>query len=345
MVGTGKGAENGILIKGGEALETTLKIDTIVFDKTGTLTKGKPELTDIIITSEHDENEVLSIAASAEKGSEHPLGEAIVKAAEDKQLSLKSIENFNSIAGHGVEATIQGSRILLGTRKLMEDNGIDVSSINENMEKLESEGKTAMIVATEDNVIGLVAVADTLKENSKEAVEKLQKMNIEVVMITGDNRRTADAIASQLGIKRVLSEVLPGDKASEIKKLQDEGRIVAMVGDGINDAPALTQSDIGIAMGAGTDIAMESAQIVLIKNDLRDVLASIRLSRLTMNKIKQNLFWALGYNSIGIPLAAGLLYPFIAKIVITPELAAAFMAMSSVSVTTNSLLMKRSRIK
>ncbi|WP_407281584.1 heavy metal translocating P-type ATPase [Methanolobus sp. WCC1] len=345
MVGTGKGAENGILIKGGEALETTLKIDTIVFDKTGTLTKGKPELTDVIITSEHNENEVLSIAASAEKGSEHPLGEAIVKAAEDKQLSLKSVEHFNSIAGHGVEATIQGSRILLGTRKLMEDNGIDVSSINENMEKLESEGKTAMIVATEDNVIGLVAVADTLKENSKEAVEKLQKMNIEVVMITGDNRRTADAIASQLGIKRVLSEVLPGDKASEIKKLQDEGRIVAMVGDGINDAPALTQSDIGIAMGAGTDIAMESAQIVLIKNDLRDVLASIRLSRLTMNKIKQNLFWALGYNSIGIPLAAGLLYPFIAKIVITPELAAAFMAMSSVSVTTNSLLMKRSRIK
>ncbi|MEZ5334056.1 MAG: HAD-IC family P-type ATPase [Methanolobus sp.] len=193
--------------------------------------------------------------------------------------------------------------------------------------------------------MGLVAVADTLKENSKEAVEKLRKMDIEVVMITGDNRRTADAIASQLGIKRVLSEVLPGDKASEIKKLQDEGRIVAMVGDGINDAPALTQSDIGIAMGAGTDIAMESAQIVLIKNDLRDVLASIRLSRLTMNKIKQNLFWAFGYNTIGIPLAAGILYPFIMKIVISPELAAAFCAMSSVSVTTNSLLMKRSRIK
>jgi Cu+-exporting ATPase len=213
------------------------------------------------------------------------------------------------------------------------------------MEKLESQGKTAMIVATEGNIIGLVAVADTLKENSKEAVEKLKKMNIEVVMITGDNRRTADAIASQLGIERVLSEVLPGDKASEIKKLQDEGRVVAMVGDGINDAPALTQSDIGIAMGAGTDIAMESAQIVLIKNDLRDVLASIRLSRLTMNKIKQNLFWALGYNSIGIPLAAGILYPFIGKIVISPELAAGFMAMSSISVTTNSLLMKKSRIK
>jgi Cu+-exporting ATPase len=345
MVGTGKGAENGILIKGGEALETTLKIDTIVFDKTGTLTKGKPELTDVVLTTGHDENEVLSIAASAEKGSEHPLGEAIVKAAEDKQLTLKNVEHFNSIAGHGVEATIDGSKILLGTRKLMEDNDIDSSSLNSDMEKLESKGKTAMIVAMDGQAIGLVAVADTLKENSKEAVEKLQKMNIEVVMITGDNRRTADAIAAQLGIKRVLSEVLPGDKASEIKKLQDEGLVVAMVGDGINDAPALTQSDIGIAMGAGTDIAMESAQIVLIKNDLRDVLASIKLSRLTMNKIKQNLFWALGYNSIGIPLAAGILYPFIGKIVITPELAAAFMAMSSVSVTTNSLLMKRSRIK
>lgn len=345
MVGTGKGAENGILIKGGEALERTLKIDTIVFDKTGTLTKGKPELTDVVVTAGHNEKEVLSIAASAEKGSEHPLGEAIVKAAEEKKAEIRSVEKFNSIAGHGVETTLDGHRILLGTRKLMEDNSIDVSSINENMEKLESEGKTAMIVAMNNSIIGLVAVADTLKENSKEAVEKLQKMGIEVVMITGDNRRTANAIAAQLGIKRVLSEVLPGDKASEIKKLQDDGRIVAMVGDGINDAPALTQSDIGVAMGAGTDVAMESAQIVLIKNDLRDVLASIRLSRLTMNKIKQNLFWAFGYNTIGIPLAAGILYPFIMKIVISPELAAAFMAMSSVSVTTNSLLMKRSRIK
>ena len=345
MVGTGKGAENGILIKGGEALERTLKIDTIVFDKTGTLTKGKPELTDIIITAGHGEDEVLIIAASAEKGSEHPLGEAIVKAAEERELEIRNVEHFNSIAGHGVEANLDGSSILLGTRKLMEDNDVDISSINTDMERLESEGKTAMIVAMDGQAIGLVAVADTLKENSKEAVGKLQNMDIEVVMITGDNRRTADAIASQLGIKRVLAEVLPGDKASEIKKLQEEGRIVAMVGDGINDAPALTQSDIGIAMGAGTDVAMESAQIVLIKNDLRDVLASIRLSRLTMNKIKQNLFWAFGYNSIGIPLAAGILYPFIFKIVISPELAAAFMAMSSISVTTNSLLMKRSRIK
>ena len=345
MVGTGKGAENGILIKGGEALERTLKIDTIVFDKTGTLTKGKPELTDIVLTAGHDKDEILVIAASAEKGSEHPLGEAIVKAAEDKKLEIRNVDNFNSIAGHGVEATIDSNRILLGTRKLMEDNDVDILSLTENMESLEAEGKTAMIVAKEGQAIGLVAVADTLKENSKEAVEKLQNMDIEVVMITGDNRRTADAIAAQLGIRRVLSEVLPGDKASEIRKLQEEGRIVAMVGDGINDAPALTQSDIGIAMGAGTDVAMESAQIVLIKNDLRDVLASIRLSRLTMNKIKQNLFWAFGYNSIGIPLAAGILYPFIMKIVISPELAAAFMAMSSVSVTTNSLLMKRSRIR
>jgi Cu+-exporting ATPase len=347
MVGTGKGAENGILIKGGEALERTLKIDTIVFDKTGTLTKGKPELTDILLTPDvkMDSDVMLSMAASAEKGSEHPLGEAIVKAAEEKGLDIRDPQNFRSIAGHGVEATIDGNRILLGTRKLMEDNEVDISSLTRNMESLEAEGKTAMIVAKEGHAIGLVAVADTLKENSQEAVKKLQDMGIEVMMITGDNKRTADAIAAQLGIDRVLAEVLPGDKASEIMKLQNEGRIVAMVGDGINDAPALTQSDIGIAMGAGTDVAMESAQIVLIKNDLRDVLASIRLSRLTMNKIKQNLFWAFGYNSIGIPLAAGILYPFVTKIVISPELAAAFMAMSSVSVTTNSLLMKRSRIK
>ncbi|MDG6243344.1 MAG: heavy metal translocating P-type ATPase [Methanolobus sp.] len=347
MVGTGKGAENGILIKGGEALERTLKIDTIVFDKTGTLTKGKPELTDILLApgGEMDSNGVLSIAASAEKGSEHPLGEAIVKAAEEKGLEIRDPQNFRSIAGHGVEATTGGSRILLGTRRLMKDNDIDISALYADMERMEAEGKTAMIVAKEMDAIGLIAVADTLKENSPQAVKKLQEMGIKVVMITGDNQRTADAIAAQLGIDRVLAEVLPGDKASEIMKLQKEGRIVAMVGDGINDAPALTQSDIGIAMGAGTDVAMESAQIVLIKNDLLDVLASIRLSRLTMRKIKQNLFWAFAYNSLGIPLAAGILYPFITKIVITPELAAAFMAMSSVSVTTNSLLMKRSRIK
>ncbi|MCQ6961918.1 heavy metal translocating P-type ATPase [Methanolobus chelungpuianus] len=345
MVGTGKGAENGILIKGGEALERTLKIDTIVFDKTGTLTKGEPELTDIVPVADLSSDEVLVMAASAEKGSEHPLGEAIVRGAEQRNLQLKDVESFRSIAGKGVEAGIEGSRILLGTRKLMHDSGIDIASVESTMESLEAQGRTAMIAAKDDRAVGLVAVADTLKENSKEAVEKIRDMGIEVVMITGDNRRTADAIASNIGITRVLAEVLPEDKASEIRKLQEEGRVVAMVGDGINDAPALTQADVGIAMGAGTDVAMESAQIVLIKNDLRDVIASIRLSRLTMNKIKQNLFWAFGYNTLGIPLAAGLLYPVVKTILISPELAAAFMAMSSVSVTTNSMLMKRKRIK
>ncbi len=345
MVGTGKGAENGILIKGGEALERTLKVDTIVFDKTGTLTKGEPELTDVIALADIEEEKILAIAAAAEKGSEHPLGEAIVRGAEKKNVDIANAEDFKSIAGRGIEASVEDSRILLGTRKLMEDNNIDISSAEKKMEELEAQGKTAMIAASGDRAIGLVAVADTLKENSKEAVEKIRDMGIEVVMITGDNRRTADAIAKSIGIERVLAEVLPEDKAAEILKLQDEGRIVAMVGDGINDAPALTQSDIGIAMGAGTDVAMESAQIVLIKNDLRDVLAAIRLSRLTMSKIKQNLFWAFGYNSIGIPIAAGLLYPFVHTILITPALAAAFMAMSSISVTTNSLLMKRKSIK
>ncbi|MGB3907977.1 MAG: heavy metal translocating P-type ATPase [Methanomethylovorans sp.] len=345
MVGTGKGAENGILIKGGEALELTQKINTIVFDKTGTLTKGKPELTDIVLTAGYEEKEVLALAATAEKGSEHPLGEAIVRKAQEEQVSIGDAKDFRSIAGHGIEATVNDSRILLGTRRLMEDNAVDISAIHKDMEKLEAGGKTAMIVAKDGQVIGIVAVADTLKENSTEAVQELRKMGIEVVMITGDNRRTAEAIAKEADIDRVLAEVLPEDKASEIKKLQEEGRIVAMVGDGINDAPALTQADIGIAMGAGTDIAMESAGIVLIKNDLRDVVASITLSKLTMSKIKQNLFWAFGYNSIGIPIAAGILFPLFHRILITPELAAAFMAMSSVSVTTNSLLMKRSQIK
>ncbi|HJH29402.1 MAG TPA: heavy metal translocating P-type ATPase [Methanosarcinaceae archaeon] len=345
MVGTGKGAENGILIKGGEALEQAHKLNTIVFDKTGTLTKGEPQLTDIISTSHHSDDEVLQIAAIAEKGSEHPLGEAIVSGATDRNIEIGNADSFKSIAGHGVEAEFEGKRILLGTRKLMADNGIIVADLDEGMGALEHSGKTAMLIALDNEAIGIVAVADTLKENSKEAVDKLHNIGIEVAMITGDNAKTASAIAQQVGIDRVLSEVLPEDKATEVKKLQDEGKVVAMVGDGINDAPALMQSDIGIAMGAGTDVAMESAQIVLIKNDILDVVSSIRLSKLTMRKIKQNLFWAFGYNSIGIPIAAGILYPFVGKILITPALAAAFMAMSSVSVTMNSLLMKRSRIK
>lgn len=345
MVGTGRGAENGILIKGGEALERAHKLDTIVFDKTGTLTEGTPKLTDLLAVPGHKENEVLFIAGSAEKGSEHPLGEAIVKGAEERDLSLGKAENFHSIPGKGIEANFEGKRILLGTRKLMEENGIAVEKMEANMQALEEQGKTAMLVALDSEILGLVAVADTLKENSREAIETLKKMGIEVVMITGDNALTARAIAAQVGILRVLAEVLPEDKANEIKKLQKEGKLVGMVGDGINDAPALIQSDVGIAMGAGTDVAMESAKIVLIKNDPRDVVAALKLSRLTINKIKQNLVWAFGYNAIGIPIAAGILYPFFHRLLITPELAAAFMALSSVSVTTNSLLMKRSKIK
>ncbi|RXA17806.1 heavy metal translocating P-type ATPase [Methanosarcina sp. MSH10X1] len=345
MVGTGRGAENGVLIKGGEALERAHKLDTIVFDKTGTLTEGTPKLTDLLAAPGNEEKQVLFMAATAEKGSEHPLGEAIVKGAEERGISLGKAGNFRSIPGKGVEAYFEEKRILLGTRKLMEENGISFETLEPEMRAFEENGKTAMLVTLESEAIGLVAVADTLKENSREAVETLTKMGVEVAMITGDNAITAGAIARQVGISRVLAEVLPEDKANEVRKLQEEGKLVGMVGDGINDAPALIQSDIGIAMGAGTDVAMESAEIVLIKNDPRDVVVALKLSRLTIRKIKQNLFWAFGYNSIGIPIAAGILYPLFHRILITPELAAAFMALSSVSVTTNSLLMKRSKLK
>ena len=342
MVGTGKGAENGILIKGGEALETAQKLDTIVFDKTGTLTRGVPVLTDVVVTAEGiDETTVLQLAAITEKGSEHPLGEAIVNGATQKGLDIPNGQDFNAIAGHGVEVTYDGRRILLGTRKLMSDKGMDPTPMNKTMESLENDGKTAMLIAQDNEIIGIIAVADTLKEHSADAVRYLQKMGLTTVMITGDNQRTANAIARQVGIDRVLAEVLPQDKANEVKKLQAEGRKVAMVGDGINDAPALTQADIGIALGSGTDVAMESGQIVLIKDDLRDVVSSIELSKKTMSKIKQGLFWAFAYNAAGIPIALGVFGPYL----VAPALAALFMAMSSVSVTTNALLLKRFKLK
>lgn len=359
MVGTGKGAENGILIKGGDALEMAHKLDAIVFDKTGTLTEGTPQLTDVVAVPGKSEGRVLAAAAAVEKGSEHPLGEAIVRGAEARGISFGAAKDFRSIPGKGVEAYLEwergvkgegetegiSERVLLGTRKLMQENGISYEALEAEMRVFEENGKTAMLVAIDSEAVGLVAVADTLRKSSKNAVETLRKMGLETVMITGDNAVTAKAIAAEVGISRVFSEVLPEGKAGEIKKLQAEGKRVGMVGDGINDAPALIQSDVGIAMGAGTDIAMESAKIVLIKNDPMDVVAALRLSRLTIRKIKQNLLWAFGYNSLGIPLAAGILYPFVERVLITPELAAAFMALSSVSVTTNSLLMKRSRIK
>lgn len=344
MVGTGKGAEHGILIKSGETLENAQKIDTIVFDKTGTLTNGKPIVTDILPFNNLKDEELLNLAATAEQGSEHPLGKAIVQAAKDRKLKLDIVEQFFTIAGHGITAVINGEEILIGTRKLIQDNRISYDAFTTHMEKLESVGKTTIIIAKNGHIVGIIAIADTVKPTSKEAIDALHKMDIETVMLTGDNFIAAQSIAKELGINRVVAEILPKDKAFEIKKLQADNKVVAMVGDGINDAPALMQADVGIAMGAGTDIAMESAEIVLIKNDLRDVVLSINLSRLTINKIKQNLFWAFGYNTIGIPLAAGILFPIFHKILISPEIAAAFMAMSSVSVTTNSLLMKRKRL-
>jgi Cu+-exporting ATPase len=336
MVGTGIGAENGILIKNAEALQRSAQLKTIVFDKTGTLTKGKPEVTDLIPNSK----ELLFYAAVAEKRSEHPLGEAVLKKAKSEGIDVPDLESFNSISGKGVEALFKGESILLGNRKLMQDKNISVAELENNIQELESQGKTVMLVAKGKSLIGLVAVADTLKEYSKEAVEELHRMGKEVIMITGDNRRTGEAIGRQVGIDRVLSEVLPQDKAENIKKLQAERKKVAMVGDGINDAPALAQSDIGIAIGSGTDVAIEAGEIVLVKDDLRDVVTAIDLSAYSMLKIKQNLFWAFVYNSLGIPIAAGVLYPF-TGFLLNPIIAGAAMAFSSVSVVTNSLLMRR----
>ncbi|MGL4344971.1 MAG: heavy metal translocating P-type ATPase [Cellulosilyticaceae bacterium] len=339
MVGTGKGAENGVLIKGGEALETTHKIDTIVFDKTGTITQGKPKVTDII-TDGINENDILMLAASAEKGSEHPLGEAIVKGAEERGLQLKAIQNFNAIPGHGIEVTIEGQSILLGNKKLMLEKEIDSKAFLNESDRLAAEGKTPMYIAIDGKLQGIVAVADTVKPSSKKAIETLHQMGITVAMITGDNKKTAAAIAKQVGIDIVLAEVLPEDKANEVKKLQGEDRKVAMVGDGINDAPALAQADIGIAIGSGTDVAIEAADIVLMRSDLMDVPTAIKLSKATIRNIKQNLFWAFAYNVLGIPVAMGVLHIFGGPL-LNPMIAAAAMSLSSVSVLLNALRLKR----
>ena len=339
MVGTGKGAENGVLIKGGEALETTYKIDTIVFDKTGTITEGKPKVTDIICNGIKEE-EVLVLAASAEKGSEHPLGEAIVREAEDRSLEFKSLEHFKAVPGHGIEVTIEGKDILLGNKKLMIENNINIESLHVESDRLATEGKTPMYIAINNKLSGIIAVADTVKENSKAAIEELKKMNVNVAMITGDNKKTAEAIAKSVRIDIVLAEVLPEDKANEVKKLQGQNRKVAMVGDGINDAPALVQADVGIAIGSGTDVAIESADIVLMKSDLKDVVTAIRLSKATIKNIKENLFWAFGYNVLGIPVAMGVLHIFGGPL-LNPMIAAAAMSFSSVSVLLNALRLKR----
>ena len=338
MVGTGKGAEYGVLIKGGEALEVTHQIDTIVFDKTGTITEGKPVVTDIITTT-ISEDELLSIAASSEKGSEHPLGEAIVKGAEERNIEFKEISNFKAIPGHGIQVEIEGNIILLGNKKLMTENSIEVGDLGVKSDKLANEGKTPMYIAINNKLEGIIAVADTVKPSSKEAIENLHKMGIKVAMITGDNKKTADAIAKQVGIDIVLAEVLPEDKANEVKKLQEKGSKVAMVGDGINDAPALAQADIGIAIGTGTDVAIESANIVLMKGDLKDVATAIKLSKATIRNIKQNLFWAFGYNVLGIPVAMGVLHIFGGPL-LNPMIGAAAMSLSSVSVLANALRLR-----
>lgn len=341
MVGTGKGAENGVLIKGGEALETAHKLAVVVLDKTGTITKGEPAVTDVVPSTGTDERELLRLAASAERGSEHPLGEAIVRAAKERELTLVEATGFDAIAGHGIQVTVDGRALLLGNAKLMRDRGVVLGSAEDEATRLASAGKTPMFVAVDGRHAGLIAVADPVKPESKAAVQAMRVMGLEVVMMTGDNRRTAEAVAKEVGVTRVLAEVLPEGKADEVKRLQGERKVVGMVGDGINDAPALAQADVGIAIGTGTDVAMEASDVTLVRGDLRGVVTAIALSRATIRTVKQNLFWAFIYNVIGIPVAAGLLYPVTGwSTSAMPLIASAAMSFSSVSVVANSLRLR-----
>ncbi|MCL5962457.1 MAG: heavy metal translocating P-type ATPase [Chloroflexi bacterium] len=353
MVGTGKGAENGVLIRSAEALETAHRISAIVLDKTGTLTIGQPKVTDVVLVQEMDENRLLSLAAAAERDSEHPLGQAIVDRAKEKGFAMLEVTDFRAIPGHGIEARVDGLLLALGNLRLIKDLGLELNGLEETAAKLSSEGKTSMFVAIDGRVVGIIAVADTLKPNSAEAVRELHRLGLEVYMLTGDNSRTAEAIAKQVGIDMVLAEVLPEQKADKVKELQQRDKVVAMVGDGINDAPALAQANVGIAIGTGTDVAMEASDITLISGDLKGVVTAISLSKKTMQIIKQNLFWAFFYNTILIPVAAGILYPFFGGGVpealrpflgdygfLNPMLAAAAMATSSVTVVSNSLRLR-----
>jgi P-type Cu+ transporter len=339
MVGTGKGAENGILIKSSESLENAGQTTAVVFDKTGTLTKGEPQVTDVALWGMPEE-EMLRLAGIAEKGSEHPLAEAVVRRAREKAGELPDAGAFENVPGMGIRAQVDGKEVLVGSRKLMSSHNVDLNKVEPTVVDFEARGRTAIIVAYNGEAVGVIAIADVAKDSARGAVEALREMKIEVFMITGDNARTAKAIGEQLGITNVLAEVLPEDKAKEVSKLQAQGRVVMMVGDGVNDAPALAQADIGVAIGSGTDVAMETGDVVLIKDDLRDVVATIQLSRQTMKKIRQNLFWAFGYNVAGIPIAAGVLFP-VTGWLLSPIIAAAAMAMSSVSVVSNAALLKR----
>jgi P-type Cu+ transporter len=358
MVGTGKGAESGILVKGGEALESAHNLDTVVLDKTGTLTRGEPELTEAIGTNGFGEDEILRLAASAERTSEHPLGEAIVRGAMERGLPLSEAEAFEAISGGGIRARVEGREVLVGSRRFLSESAVSEDGLLSRSEELAREGKTPIFVAVDGRPAGLVAIADVVRAESREAIERLHSLGLKVAMLTGDNRRTAEAIARQLGVDRVVAEVRPEDKAAEVKRLQAEGDKVGMVGDGINDAPALVQADVGIAIGTGTDVAMEAADLTLISGDVRGVARAIGLSKATVRNIKQNLFWAFAYNVALIPVAAGILYPLfsdgsVPEVLrpvlgeygfLNPVLAAAAMALSSVTVVSNALRLRRIKV-